>query len=331
MRILRAWALSTVTALLAAMGLVTATQTAAHADIACSVTYTPVWDSGGGFGANITITNLGDPVSPWTLRYTWPGTQQVTHGWGGTWTQSGQNVTVTAPSYAPGLATGGTATVGFYGTYTGVNTQPAAYTLNNVPCTGSVPRSVTLTAPAHGQNFAAPATIGLAATTTPAGWAARVDFYSGATLLGSDTTAPYTFTWSAVPAGRYTLSARALDSSGVAYLSNSATVTVTGVVAEPFVVVNPASVNVAVGGPATVSVRLSGPPPIATTVTTTRVSGDPDLTLQSGATLVFTPANWNVPQNVTVAAAATATAGDTAQFFSTAPGYQPGIFTARVI
>ncbi|GAA1010698.1 hypothetical protein Aple_029860 [Acrocarpospora pleiomorpha] len=329
MRTIRAWALSAVTVLLAAIGMVTAPM-AAHADIACSVSYVPVWDNGGGFGANITITNLGDPVNPWTLRYTWPGTQQVTQGWGGTWTQSGQDVTVNAPSYAPALATGASTTVGFYGTYTGANTPPAIFTLNNVTCTGSAPRSVRLTSPVNGQNFVAPANIGLAATTTPAGWAARVDFYSGTTLLGSDTTAPYTLTWSAVPAGRYTLSARATDTTGMTYVSNLVNITVTGIVADPFVVVTPTSVNVAIGGPAIVSVRLSGPPTSATTVTTSRISGDPDLTIQSGATLTFTPANWNTPQNVTVAAGPGATIGDSAQFLATAPNYLSATFTATV-
>ena len=105
MKTLRLWALSTAVALLAAVG-VAVTSPTAHAAVACSVTYTKDWDNGGGFGASITINNLGDPVSPWTLRYTWPGNQQVTQGWGGTWTQSGQSVTVTAPSYAQGLGNG---------------------------------------------------------------------------------------------------------------------------------------------------------------------------------------------------------------------------------
>ncbi|GAA0390082.1 hypothetical protein Acor_46690 [Acrocarpospora corrugata] len=130
------WALSTAAALLAAIG-VAVTSPAAHAAVACSVTYTKAWDNGGGFGANITIRNLGDAVSPWTLRYTWPGNQQVTQGWGGNWTQSDQSVTVTAPSYAPSLPTGASLTVGFNGSYSGANTNPTAFTVNNVACGGT--------------------------------------------------------------------------------------------------------------------------------------------------------------------------------------------------
>ncbi|MDP4501713.1 cellulase family glycosylhydrolase [Nonomuraea turcica] len=136
MKTLRLWVLPAVAALLAAIG-VAVTSPAAHAVVACSVTYAKAWDNGSGFGANITINNLGDPVSPWTLRYTWPGNQQVTQGWGGTWTQSGQTVTVTAPSYAPGLGTGAGVTIGFNGSYSGANTDPSAFTVNGVACGGT--------------------------------------------------------------------------------------------------------------------------------------------------------------------------------------------------
>jgi aryl-phospho-beta-D-glucosidase BglC (GH1 family) len=136
MKTLRLWALSTVVGLLAAIG-VTVTSPAANAALACSVTYAKAWDNGSGFGANITINNLGDPVSPWTLRYTWPGNQQVTQGWGGTWTQLGQSVTVTAPSFAQGLGTGASVTIGFNGSYSGTNTNPTAFAVDGVACGGT--------------------------------------------------------------------------------------------------------------------------------------------------------------------------------------------------
>ena len=56
------------------------------------------------------------------------------------------------------------------------------------------------------------------------------------------------------------------------------------------------------------------------TVTTSRFNGDTDLTVSSGASLVFTPANFSVPQLVTIAAAADAdTVNDSAVFRVTAP------------
>ena len=60
------------------------------------------------------------------------------------------------------------------------------------------------------------------------GSVARVDFYNGGTLLGSDTTAPYSFTWSNVAAGTYALKATAVDNAGASGSSSVASVTVTG-------------------------------------------------------------------------------------------------------
>ena len=49
-------------------------------------------------------------------------------------------------------------------------------------------------------------------------------------------------------------------------------------------------------------VRLSAQPSAPVTVTVARVSGDEDVTVQSGSSLEFGPANWNLYQTVTLAA-----------------------------
>ena len=86
----------------------------------------------------------------------------------------------------------------------------------------NTPPSVTLTSPANGAGFTAPATVALAATASDSGGSiTKVEFYNGATLLGSDTTSPYTFTWSNVPQGSYTLTARAYDNGGLTTTSTS--------------------------------------------------------------------------------------------------------------
>ncbi|MEV4415747.1 cellulose binding domain-containing protein, partial [Catellatospora sp. NPDC049609] len=69
--------------------------TPAHAAVSCQVTYTKAWDNGSGFGANITITNTGDPLTNWSLTWTWPGNQGNIQGWSANYSQSGQNVTAT--------------------------------------------------------------------------------------------------------------------------------------------------------------------------------------------------------------------------------------------
>ncbi len=87
--------------------------------------------------------------------------------------------------------------------------------------------TVTLTHPTQPATLTAPATIGLAATTTDsAGTVTGVDYYQGATLVGSSSSPPYTVNWNAVPAGTYALSALAHDSLGGSAISSSVTITV---------------------------------------------------------------------------------------------------------
>ncbi len=75
--------------------------------------------------------------------------------------------------------------------------------------------SITLTAPASNATFVAPATINLiAAATSPNGTLSNVRFYNGTTLLNTDNTAPYTFSWTNVAAGTYTIRAVLTDSQG---------------------------------------------------------------------------------------------------------------------
>src|SRR6266545_2398747 len=57
----------------------------------CSVTYQNLnaWQSSptsGGFTTTIAITNLGDPISHWTLTFTLPSGQTRTSGWNATFT-----------------------------------------------------------------------------------------------------------------------------------------------------------------------------------------------------------------------------------------------------
>jgi RHS repeat-associated protein len=92
---------------------------------------------------------------------------------------------------------------------------------NNAP-------SVTLTAPANGASYTAPASITLAANATDSdGSIAQVEFFQGATLLNTDTVAPYNFDWTNVAAGTYTLTARATDNLGSTATSTGGNITVT--------------------------------------------------------------------------------------------------------
>jgi hypothetical protein len=92
---------------------------------------------------------------------------------------------------------------------------------------GNSPPVATLDQPANGASFTAPANIGLAATASDAdGTVSKVEFFNGATKLGEDTTAPYSFAWTGVGAGTYTLTARPTDDLGYTSTSSPSTVTV---------------------------------------------------------------------------------------------------------
>lgn len=92
---------------------------------------------------------------------------------------------------------------------------------------GAPAPSVTLTSPANGATFTAPASIALAASASaPGDSITRVEFFQGTTMLGQDLTAPYTFNWSNVAAGSYSLTAKVIAGSGASAVSAPASVSV---------------------------------------------------------------------------------------------------------
>ncbi|MFC0503099.1 glycoside hydrolase family 6 protein [Micromonospora costi] len=142
----RALALAGAGALVAG-GLVTLPVTVAHAATQCEVTYsTNDWP--GGFTANITVRNLGDPVNGWTLGWTFPDSgQRVQQGWSAEFSQSGSQVTARSLSYNGNLGTGASTSIGFNGAWSGSNPKPTSFTLNGVTCNGGGPTTPPPTTP----------------------------------------------------------------------------------------------------------------------------------------------------------------------------------------
>jgi hypothetical protein len=143
----------------------------------------------------------------------------------------------------------------------------------------NVAPTVSLTTPVGGANFAAPGTVAIAATAADSdGMVSKVDFYAGATLLGTDTTSPFAYTWTGAAAGSYVLKAVATDNSGAMTASAVVNITIT------------AGVNQA----PTVSLTSPGAGASATapaSVTLTATASDSDGAIQkvefySGATLL---------------------------------------------
>jgi regulation of enolase protein 1 (concanavalin A-like superfamily)/phosphatidylethanolamine-binding protein (PEBP) family uncharacterized protein len=140
---------------------------------------------------------------------------------GTTWTQVGTQALSLTPPFYVGLA---------------VTSHDAAATVNasfdNVLVqapSANQPPTVSLTAPNNGATFTAPANITVSANAGDTdGTVSRVDFFQGSTLIGTDTTSPYSITWSNVPAGTYSLTARATDNGGTTTTSAARSITVTG-------------------------------------------------------------------------------------------------------
>ncbi|WP_426210883.1 glycoside hydrolase family 48 protein [Massilia sp. TWP1-3-3] len=92
------------------------------------------------------------------------------------------------------------------------------------------------------------------------------------------------------------------------------------VVAPVTLVVSGAPLAVPEGASRSFRVRLATAPAANISVSVARVGGDVDLGVAGGATLTFTPANWNLDQNVTLAAAVDADSiNGSASFTVTAP------------
>ena len=116
------------------------------------------------------------------------------------------------------------------------NTQsPLVNTINQVFAAGSTttpgnkPPTVSITIPVANASFTAPATITLqAAAADTDGTITQVQFFQNGASLGTVTTAPYTFTWSNVAAGTYSLTAIATDNGGATTTSVAISIQVTG-------------------------------------------------------------------------------------------------------
>ena len=77
-------AVSALAVVTASTGIVLATR--ADAAAGCQVRYTVASSWPGGFGANVDVTNLGDPLTGWTLTFAFGGGQTITQLWNGSLT-----------------------------------------------------------------------------------------------------------------------------------------------------------------------------------------------------------------------------------------------------
>ncbi|RYD48134.1 MAG: hypothetical protein EOP85_04175, partial [Verrucomicrobiaceae bacterium] len=156
--------------------------------------------------------------------------------------------------------------------------------------------TVALTSPVNGAYAAAPADITLQADAADSdGTIAKVEFFSGTTLLGTSTTAPYSFQWTNVPAGSYTVIVKATDNDGLVTTAEPVSVQVLAEPAAPDVT----TVSTGLFNPGWV-IAATSPAPRSFQAPGSDV-GDIELKV-NGANLKFLQgitavANWNNPGN----------------------------------
>ena len=91
----------------------------------------------------------------------------------------------------------------------------------------ATPPTVSLTSPIGGTVFQSPASITLTADASDSdGTITKVEFFNGLALLGTATSAPYSFNWTNVPVGTYDITAKAFDNDGASTVSSPINVSV---------------------------------------------------------------------------------------------------------
>lgn len=114
-------------------------------------------------------------------------------------------------------------------------TASAGATLKSSSCTipVNIAPVVGITAPINNATFNAPASIIINANATDTnGTIAKVEFYNGSTLLGTDQSTPYSYTWPNVTAGTYTITAKATDNLGATTTSSPISVVVNTIITD---------------------------------------------------------------------------------------------------
>lgn len=96
-----------------------------------------------------------------------------------------------------------------------------------LPCAANKAPKASITLPVNNATFAVGADVAISATASDEdGKVRKVEFYSGTTKLGEDTSAPYSYTWSAVAEGFYSLTAVAIDDKGTSGTSTAVNIKV---------------------------------------------------------------------------------------------------------
>jgi cellulose 1,4-beta-cellobiosidase len=291
---------------LGSAGLAAAAAAPASAATSCQVAYSAnSWSTG--FTASITITNQGSALTSWTLAYSYSGNQQLTQGWSGTWSQSGETVTVTNASWNGSLATGASTQIGANFSYSGTNTAPTAFTINGTACngTGGSPSPSPSTSPTSSPTPTGTPTPSPSPTSTGGGSCG-----SGVTLLANPgsfsvaqgTSEVFGVSLSAAPAAGIAVTVANTAGNNGLSVSAGSTVTLTS---GNWNLPQPVTVAANSSGTGAATFTVSAPGCTSVTVTGTETAAG-STTTPSHVTNPFTGSTWYVNPNYTTEVATSA-------------------------
>ena len=210
---------------------------------------------GGASQATLTIWNSGTSALPWTATSTTASWLTLSPASGTAPVEGSSAITL---SCSPSGMSIGKYTVTI--TISGASQTMTALLTFNV--TGGP--NVTITAPTTGANYSPGSNVPITATATDAtGTISNVKFYQGATLLGTVTSSPYSYTWSSVALGSYTLTAVGTDSNS--YSETSPAVIITADTAPSCVLTSPTN-NTVIAAPASITCTATASPASGDTI-----------------------------------------------------------------
>jgi len=122
----------------------------------------------------------------------------------------------------------------------------------------NTPATVNVTSPTNNASFTAPASIAITATASDVeGYVSKVELYNGANLLTTLSASPYSYTWSGVAVGNYSITAKAYDNNGAVSTSSAVAVTVKAANQAPTVSITSPANNASFNAPATIAITAT--------------------------------------------------------------------------
>ena len=185
--------------------------------------------------------------------------------------------------------------------------SPVSITVNATAPVNQPP-VISITSPAGGSIYTAPATVTIATNASdPDGTVAKVEFYNGSIKLGEKTSSPWSYTWNNVQAGTYSLTAVATDNSGAKTTSTPVSITVNPATPgnqPPVISISSPASGSTYTAPATVAISANASDPDGTITKVEFFNGSTKLGERSSAPWSFT---WNNVQPGTYQLTAVAT------------------------